>query len=283
VVEDNYLTAVTLCEIIRNCGFAVAGPVARLDHSLDLIDRRIVDGALIDINLGGTDSYPLCTVLHERRVPFALVTAYSASKIPAAFRAVPLISKPVDPHFIKSALEAFGTASAGRSAQVPLTNGVLDTLDPDDHAWLSPLMEPIMLEVGHSLERRGMMPTHLVFPTRGVVALTAAAGGHGVEAGLVGREGMTGFAGIMGTGSSAFEATVHVKGAGLRMPMRALLAELPSHGRLHHQLLAAACDFVRQVAETTLTSAKATVEERVARWLLMMCDRLEGEDRKSGV
>jgi len=280
VVEDNYLTAVALCQIVQDCGFAVAGPAARLERGLDLIAYGKVDGALVDINLDGTESYPLCAALDQLRVPFALVTAYAASKIPSAFRGAPLISKPVDPQQIKIALGAFGAALASSSpaARVKAVNGILRTLDLEDQQRLSPLMETVELEVRLSLETPGTLPAHLVFPTRGVVSITVPAGGYGIEAGLVGREGVLGIAGIMDAGPSAFRATVQVRGTAVRVPVQALLPDLANHARLRHQLLVCAYDFMRQIAETTLASAKGTVEERVARWLLMMGDRLDDDE-----
>src|SRR3954470_4056188 len=77
VVEDNYLLADTVCEVAREMGCNVAGPVSRLEKGLDMLARINIDGALVDINLNGTDSYPLCEGLRERNVPFAFITGYS--------------------------------------------------------------------------------------------------------------------------------------------------------------------------------------------------------------
>lgn len=280
VAEDNYLAAAALCTIVRDCGFAVAGPAARLDQCLDIVARSKVDGALVDINLGAIKSYPLCVALAQRKVPFALVSGVVPPDIPAAFRAAPLIVKPADPGRIRIALDEFTAASAARSQRprAPSVNGILDRLEPEDRDRLGLLMEPIVLDVGISLESPGTVPTHLVFPNRGVVSISVSVGSHRVEAGMVGREGMTGIAGLMDCGPSGFEATVQVPGAALRIPTRALLDDVAGHGRLQHRLLGGAYDFMRQVAETTLASARGTVEERVARWILMMCDRLEDDE-----
>src|SRR5436190_24064605 len=86
VVEDNYLLASTICDVVRESGFAVAGPVSRLETAVDMLARGDIDGALVDINLCGTDSYSLCSELRERRVPFAFITGYDRASIPQPFQ-----------------------------------------------------------------------------------------------------------------------------------------------------------------------------------------------------
>ena len=96
VVEDNYLTAKAVCDIVRDCGFSVAGAVARLESGLDFLAERDIDGAIVDINLDGTQSFPLCAELNRRKVPFCFLTGYAPSIIPPAFRSAPLLSTNVN-------------------------------------------------------------------------------------------------------------------------------------------------------------------------------------------
>src|SRR5436190_8475482 len=63
VVEDNFLTASEICDAVRHCGFNVAGAVGRLDRGLEFLVERHVDGAVVDINLNDTQSFPLCVEL----------------------------------------------------------------------------------------------------------------------------------------------------------------------------------------------------------------------------
>ena len=74
IVEDNFLTASEVSDIVRDCGYGVAGTVARVNRGLDLLAERPVDGAIVDINLDGTYSFPLCAELDRRKVPFCFLT-----------------------------------------------------------------------------------------------------------------------------------------------------------------------------------------------------------------
>src|SRR5215831_11047895 len=104
IVEDNYLTASEVGDIVRDCGYGVAGTVARITRGLDLLDERPIDGAIVDINLDGTYSFPLCAELDRRKVPYCFLTGYPSSIIPPDFRAAPLLTKPADRQQIGAAL-----------------------------------------------------------------------------------------------------------------------------------------------------------------------------------
>ena len=83
VVEDHYLTAETICDLVRSRGFEVAAAVGRVDTALELAGRETIDGAVLDINLHGDSSLPVCDVLHSRKIPFMFVTAYPETALGA--------------------------------------------------------------------------------------------------------------------------------------------------------------------------------------------------------
>jgi len=53
VVEDNFLVAEMICDLLEDCGCEVVGPVGRLDKALGMVSSATLDGALLDINLAG--------------------------------------------------------------------------------------------------------------------------------------------------------------------------------------------------------------------------------------
>jgi CheY-like chemotaxis protein len=96
VVEDEYLIADDMREVLSGAGATVLGPVPNVTAAASLIaaeDR--LDGALLDINLGGSMVFDLADTLQERAVPFAFATGYDGSMIPARFANVPRLEKPV--------------------------------------------------------------------------------------------------------------------------------------------------------------------------------------------
>jgi CheY-like chemotaxis protein len=77
VVEDEPLIAMSLADLLRGFGCLVVGPALNLNQSMRLIQAEVVDGAILDINLGGENVFPLADALAARCIPFVYVTGYS--------------------------------------------------------------------------------------------------------------------------------------------------------------------------------------------------------------
>jgi CheY-like chemotaxis protein len=110
VVEDNFLVAENLREFLSARGCDVIGPAPRVEAALSLLAANgRVDGAMLDINLGGEDCFPVAAALREREVPFLFLTGYDERMpIPAEFSHMPLLSKPVaEKDLIVAAREVF--------------------------------------------------------------------------------------------------------------------------------------------------------------------------------
>ena len=96
VVEDDFLIGHDLAAALEELGVYVLGPVGRVDDALDLLEETTdIDGAVLDINLGGELSYPLADALVERGIPFVFTTGYDKAAIAARFCEVPRCEKPV--------------------------------------------------------------------------------------------------------------------------------------------------------------------------------------------
>ena len=99
IVEDNFLVAENLREFLRSRGCEVVGPSPGVDEALNLLADGRVDGAMLDINLGHEDCFPIAAALQKRAVPFLFLTGYDDTMpIPAEFRCTPRLSKPVGEH-----------------------------------------------------------------------------------------------------------------------------------------------------------------------------------------
>jgi response regulator RpfG family c-di-GMP phosphodiesterase len=98
VVEDSYLIAEHVSELLMRHGAEVIGPVGRLGPGLKLVEEGTpVDGALLDVNLDGEFCFPIAAALAQRSVPFAFLTGYDDSDIiPRDFAAAPRLGKPLD-------------------------------------------------------------------------------------------------------------------------------------------------------------------------------------------
>jgi CheY-like chemotaxis protein len=105
VVEDQYLVAEEMRRMVTGLGGQVIGPVARAQPALEALDSERVDLALLDINLGPDDAYPLAQELIRRDVPFIFATGAEPWVVPEAFRGVPRLDKPLTPRALADAVQ----------------------------------------------------------------------------------------------------------------------------------------------------------------------------------
>jgi CheY-like chemotaxis protein len=97
VVEDEYLLADELRSELEDAGAVVLGPVATVEQAMTLIaGEPHIDGAILDVNLGGVMIYPAADMLLERGTPFAFATGYDSSVIPSRFAHVLRCEKPIN-------------------------------------------------------------------------------------------------------------------------------------------------------------------------------------------
>src|SRR5437899_2930654 len=112
VLEDNYLTAEALCDQVRAAGCDVVGSVGHVPSAVEFVHSREIDGAIVDINLHGHPSFPVCEELKRRKVQFIFVRGYDRSVIPSAFTKYRLLSKPVEQDALKLALAEFAATGS---------------------------------------------------------------------------------------------------------------------------------------------------------------------------
>lgn len=96
VVEDSYLAAMHIQDLIEDLGGTVIGPVASLDAAMDIYQREGADGAVLDINLNGTTSYPLAQRLKDAGTAIIFLTGYEGEHIAPEFADAARLTKPLD-------------------------------------------------------------------------------------------------------------------------------------------------------------------------------------------
>ena len=106
LVEDEFLLAIQLEELLQSLGGTVHGPFGKLDDALEAAQRDDFDLAILDINLSGTMVYPLADDLRARGVPFVFLSGYGVSNLPERFRTVTRLNKPCDPNTLIAALRS---------------------------------------------------------------------------------------------------------------------------------------------------------------------------------
>lgn len=166
-----------------------------------------------------------------------------------------------------------------RPQQEKLTNRILARLKRADFKLVSRHLEYVELPLRKNLETRKRRIENVYFPEYGFASVVAGGtGGRDIEVGLIGREGVTGLAVIMGTDRSPYETFIQSAGDGWCMPARNLRACMDQSPALSRVLLHYGYAFSVQIAHTALANGRNKLEERLARWILMAADRLDGND-----
>lgn len=94
VVEDEYFIASDLKRAFQKAEAVVVGPVGDVGQALALVAEQAIDVAVLDVNLEGTNSYPIADRLSERAVPCLFLTGYDGWSLPEAYRDTPRLAKP---------------------------------------------------------------------------------------------------------------------------------------------------------------------------------------------
>jgi CRP-like cAMP-binding protein len=162
----------------------------------------------------------------------------------------------------------------------PGRNRLLAALSSADFALLQPDLDPVSLELRQVLETADEPITHNYFIESGLASVVAGNGNHRrrIEVGLIGFDGMTGLAVVLGNDRSPNENFMQVGGEVRRISSDRLRMAMQESRSLHGVLLNFAHAFMNQIASTALSNGTASVEERLARWLLMAHDRMDDDN-----
>jgi CRP-like cAMP-binding protein len=157
-------------------------------------------------------------------------------------------------------------------------NRLLAKLSPDDLALLERDLERVTLRQGHVLEVPNKPIEFVYFIEKGVVSVVVVNNhDHRIEVGVIGLDGVTGIPVIMGDDRSTNSTYMQIGGDGQRISVAALRAAMAKSPALRALLLRFARAFMTQTSHTALANGRAKLNERLARWLLMAHDRMDGD------
>jgi len=157
-------------------------------------------------------------------------------------------------------------------------NRILSRLSAEDFALLEPHLTAIDLPLRKQLEVSRRPIEHVYFPDSGILSVVANGDNkRSIEVGLIGREGMTGLAVVMGTDRSPHQTYVQSAGQGRRILSDHLREAIQQSRAMHQKFLLYAHAFLLQTGYTALANGRSKIEERLARWLLMAHDRTDGD------
>jgi CRP-like cAMP-binding protein len=157
-------------------------------------------------------------------------------------------------------------------------NQLLSGLTPAQLARLVPHLEPVELPVRLTMQVPGELIEQVYFPSSGITSIVVGdSRGKRIEAGLFGRDGMSGSPVVMGDDRSPHEVFVQTEGQGHRMDADALREAMTAEPAIFARFLRFIQAIAVQVSYTTLANGQHTIVARLARWLLMCDDRSDGD------
>ena len=163
----------------------------------------------------------------------------------------------------------------------PLQNCLLAALPPEVQERLFPLLELTRLPLGKVLYESGDTLRHVYFPTDSIVSLlyTMQNGASG-EISVVGNEGVVGVSLFMGGESTSSRALVQSAGSAYRLTGDRMKDEFRRHGEMLEVLLRYTQSLITQMTQTAACNRHHSIDEQMARWLLLSLDRLTGNKMK---
>jgi CRP-like cAMP-binding protein len=155
-------------------------------------------------------------------------------------------------------------------------------LPNDDYQRLRPDMKTVPLTLKQVLHQRERPIRFVYFPNDGVCSYTTVMrDGTKVEVATVGKEGMVGIRTLLGGNRSVSETFVQSasrNSTAVRLPIDCFRRELARHGALEEVLQRYSQAFLASVMQCIACNALHTVHQRCARWLLMVHDRMDGDE-----
>jgi CRP-like cAMP-binding protein len=143
---------------------------------------------------------------------------------------------------------------------------------------LMPELERIPCGRGQILMNADSSLDYVFFPDSGVVSVVAAyADGSIIEMATIGREGCTGVQAVFGARSSSVQLLVQIPGGAARMSRAAFTRAMESMPPFQGIMYAYVQAFLEQVLVSVACNGAHSLKQRLARWLLMMRDRSDGE------
>jgi CRP-like cAMP-binding protein len=154
-------------------------------------------------------------------------------------------------------------------------NRLLAALPDAEYQRLIPHLEHVSLSLKQVLYEVGEPIEYVYFPHQSIVsALSTMEDGSMVEVGLVGNDGIVGIPAALGDNITATTAMVQVPDSAMRMKASLLKSEFQRGGSLQSLLLRYMQAQHAFVSQNAACNRLHYLEGRLARWLLLVCDRV---------
>lgn len=158
-------------------------------------------------------------------------------------------------------------------------NRLLAFLSDEDYRLLRPHLERVVFTRGQILLEPHQPCVNLHFLESGLASqIAVTSDNRRLEVGIYGRDGMGPTANVLGVDSTPHQLIIQVEGHGFSIPAKIFIDLLDQSRTLRALILRYVQAFTVQTGCTALSHGSALIGERLARWLLMCHDRIDGDD-----
>src|SRR6267154_440970 len=157
---------------------------------------------------------------------------------------------------------------------IKFENQLLERLSEVDLKSLRPHLTSVGMGLHYDLEVPNKQIKHVYFMESGFASFVATGPHTSVEVGLIGREGMSGSAVVMGNHRSPHAIYIQAAGKGHRISVARLRKAVKASESMQMLFLKYFQTFMIQTSHTAISNARAHIGQRLARWILMAHDRL---------
>lgn len=163
--------------------------------------------------------------------------------------------------------------------QATVRNRLLRALSPDDFALLQPHLELMTTQLREEMVEANTPIQEMYFPEIGFTSVATAIMGRQIEVGLIGREGLVGATPVLlASDCTPQQSFIQMAGEVLRIGVVEMRSAMRQSTTLQEILLRYVQTLMIQTALTVHAHASLNIEGRLARWLLMCHDRVDGDE-----
>ena len=158
----------------------------------------------------------------------------------------------------------------------PTSNSLLNNLSPEYRAHLLTRLKPITMALRDPLYEPFETPKYAHFMTSGIASIvTTMVNGATAEVGIWGKEGLVESFHLLGGAHIPTSCYIQVAGTALRMPFKEIQKEFNENVELREAVLQGVQSHGSILGQLTACNRLHEADERLARWLLMVRDRVE--------
>ena len=158
-------------------------------------------------------------------------------------------------------------------------NRLLSALPQREYKRLLAKMEEVSIEQGQRLIAPEERIRDVYFPLNAMISLVSRTEeGISVETGIVGSDGVLGIPALFGTTTTPMESLVQIPGRAMRMEANVFKSEFDRGGVFNKILLLYLHVLIIEISQTAACNKLHSIDERLARWLLMSSDSIRSEE-----